>query len=194
MREHTSSARASSAITESPDGVLMHHLTTPPECVAVPTCAALMPWNPPSTPAPSLSLAHTHQLTPTLHTLTHPPPPHTHTHAPLIHPSHPPRHGTHSGRLNLYGVPIVSPLFSIDAASPLLLGGHAGAPLAPGNAHTEIDLKMVFPCVEQSHFCHDPSGNHRRRSLLGEVRQQVPEALVGEEVSAPRDKAVTRKP
>ena len=83
-------------------------------------------------------------------------------------------HGTHSGRLNMYGIPILSPLFVLDGTAPLVLGGVAPTkkdkthiPLAPGNPHAMLDLKMVLPCTGLQTFCIDPAGGtaHRRREL-----------------------------
>lgn len=82
-------------------------------------------------------------------------------------------HGTHSGRLNMYGIPILSPLFTVDPSAPLVLGGVASPkgghiPLAPGNPHAMLDLKMVLPCTSINSFCMDPiHASHRRRAMGG---------------------------
>lgn len=79
-------------------------------------------------------------------------------------------HELHRTKLHRYNTWITSPLYEVSAGMPLVLGGAAGGPLAPGTTKACIDLKMLLPCTAWGLSCRDPSGSSGHRRRLAEAR------------------------
>lgn len=72
------------------------------------------------------------------------------------------RADVHTTQMRAFALPITSPLYAVSKEYPLVFGGHEHGALAPGNARSCIDIRMIDSCLGTDQQCMAYGGGHRR--------------------------------